>query len=119
MPSTFGEFLTFIGTATAIGAVINWVVQNWDFYQHQIRREVQVLILIVISTIMGVASMLAVRYVPAGVVAELEPYYRIVITSITIVLATQVTNGIVTIYRIQVLRLQLRAPTIEAKTSHG
>lgn len=93
LPPTLGGFLTFLGTVGAIGAVISWVSENWAFFQAQAAQG-KMLILLIISTVMGLISMFAVEYIPAGVIAEAEPYYRIFVSSISIVLSSQVYHRV-------------------------
>lgn len=85
LPATLGEFFTWFGSTLVIGSVISWVLQNWAWFKEQ-RSEVKVILLIVIAVGMGVLSQFAIKYVPAGVVEELQPYYQVVLTGVVIVL---------------------------------
>jgi hypothetical protein len=81
MPGDFGSFLTFIGSSAAIGAVISFIADNWAWFKARESGQ-KVVILLAVSILMGIASHLLVKYVPVGVIAEVEPYYQIIIASI-------------------------------------
>lgn len=93
-PTSLAQFFTFVGTAGAIGAVLSWIAGNWKFFQSR-SAQGKMLILFVISLVMGFASHFAVKYIPAGIVTDAEPYYQIVINSIVILMASQVYHNIV------------------------
>lgn len=83
-PQQLGEFLTWIGSNAAIGAVISWIMANWGWFQERTSGQ-KTLILYAVAVVMGVASKLAVTYVPAGIVDQLQPYYAVLLTSAIIV----------------------------------
>lgn len=88
IPGTFAEFLTFLGTAGAIGAVLSWIASNWKFFQDR-SSQGKMLILFAIALVMGFASQFAVQYIPAGIVADAEPFYKTIINMAAIVLSSQ------------------------------
>jgi hypothetical protein len=88
VPVTLAQFLTFLGTAGCIGAMLSWVASNWKFFQAR-SGQGKMAILFLISLIMGFASHFAVQYLPAGIVADAEPYYKIVLNTAAILLANQ------------------------------
>jgi len=88
LPATFGEFLTWFGSSAVIGALISWVAAHWPWFKGQ-SGAVKVAVLLLISTIMGLVSFLAIKYVPAGVIEDVQPYYQIALNSVVIVLAAQ------------------------------
>lgn len=89
IPSTLGEFFTFIGSAGAIGFVLSFVVENWAFFQTR-NRQGKITILVFIALLMGLGSYSLVRYVPAGVVQEAQPIYQVIVATLSILLASQV-----------------------------
>jgi hypothetical protein len=60
-------------------------VPGWE----TLSREVKSFISLVVAALLGVVSYALVRWVPAGVVAELEPYYQVILTAVTIWLGSQ------------------------------
>lgn len=88
-PQELGQFLTWIGSNAAIGMVISWIMANWAWFQGRTAGE-KTAILYGVAVVMGVVSRLAVTYVPAGVVEQLQPYYTILLTSAVIVGGQQI-----------------------------
>jgi hypothetical protein len=89
VPSTLGEFFTFIGSAGAIGFVLSFVAENWGFFQSR-NKQGKVAILMFIALLMGLGSYSLVRFVPAGVVEQAQPIYQVIIATLSILLASQV-----------------------------
>ena len=83
-PQDLGQFLTWIGSNAAIGMVTSWIMANWCWFQNRPAGQ-KTLILYGVAVGMGVISRLAVTYVPAGIVTDLQPYYLILLTSAVIV----------------------------------
>jgi hypothetical protein len=84
LPQDFGQFLTWIGSNAAIGMVISWLMANWAWFQLRPSGQ-KAVILYALAVGMGLVSHLAVTYIPAGIVTELQPYYSILLTSAVIV----------------------------------
>lgn len=89
LPSSLGEFFTFIGSAAAIGFVLSFLAENWGFFQTR-NKQGKIAILVIVAVLMGLISYSLVRYVPAGVVDQAQPIYQVIISSLAILLATQV-----------------------------
>ncbi len=89
VPSTLGEFFTFIGSAGAIGFVLSIVVENWGFFQTR-NKQGKITILILIALLMGLSSYSLVRYVPAGVIEQAQPLYQVIVATLSILIASQV-----------------------------
>jgi hypothetical protein len=83
-PSDLGQFLAWIGSNAAIGMVISWIMANWAWFQGRASGE-KTIILYVVAVVMGVVSRLALTYIPAGIIGDLQPYYTILLTSAIIV----------------------------------
>jgi len=94
VPTTFGEFLTFIGSATAIGFVLSWIVGNWAFF-NRATPQGKTAILLLVSILMSLGSLGLVRFVPAGIIEQAQPYYQTILGAITIVLASQAYHKVV------------------------
>lgn len=94
LPATLAEFLTFLGTAGCIGAVLSFVAGNVKAFQG-LSSQGKVFVLFLISLALGFLSHFAVSYIPAGVVADAEPYYKIVIQSFAILLAAKAYHSVV------------------------
>lgn len=88
VPTTLGEFFTFVGSSAAIGFVLSWIAGNWGFFQRATSQG-KAAILVFISLLMGLGSFALVRFVPAGVIEQAQPYYQVIISSITILIASQ------------------------------
>ena len=93
MPDSFGAFLTFLGSSVAIGAVLSIIAENWPWFQKQ-GSGTKTAVLIAVSTLMGLVSRLAVTYIPTGIITAAEPYYQIVISSLTIVLSSKIYHDL-------------------------
>lgn len=93
MPASLGEFFTFIGSAAAIGFVLSFVAENWPFFQTR-SSQGKMIILVVIALAMGLGSYGLVRYVPAGVIEAAQPIYQVIVSTITILLASQIWHKV-------------------------
>ncbi len=94
LPPSLGEFLTFVGTAAFIGFVLTWVAGNSTWFEKQ-STNIKMLVLLIVAIGMGLGSQALVTYVPAGVVTGLEPWYKVVVASIAILLSSQTWHEIV------------------------
>jgi hypothetical protein len=89
IPGDLGAFLSWFGGSAAIGAVISWLMANWAWFQTRSSGQ-KTAILYGLAVGMGIVSRLAVTYIPAGVVTDLQPYYSILLTSAVIVGGQQI-----------------------------
>ncbi len=93
-PESFSEFLTWIGTAGVISAILSWVMAHWQWFKEQ-TGGVKVLVLIAFSVVLSAIPYFTTTYLPAGVIEGAEPFYKIIISAIQIVLGAQVYNYLV------------------------
>lgn len=89
MPTSLGEFFTWLGTAGAFATIMALVLERIPGWNDKLSSEVKSLLSLVVAALLGMASYALVRWVPAGVVAELEPYYQVILTAVTIWLGSQ------------------------------
>ncbi len=94
VPSNLGEFFTFIGSATAIGFVLSLAAENWLFFQSR-NTQGKMAILLFIAIVMSLVSYSLMRFVPAGIVEQAQPYYQTIYSAVVIVLASQVWHRLV------------------------
>ncbi len=73
---------------------MSFVVGNVKAFQ-DFSSQGKVLVLFAISLILGFLSQFAVQYVPAGVIASAEPYYRWIIQALAILLAAKAYHSVV------------------------
>lgn len=94
LPESFAEFLTWIGTSGVISAILSWVMEHWPWFKAQ-SGGVKVVVLIVFATLLSAIPYLTTTYLPAGVVAGAEPFYKIIVSAIQIVLGAQIYHYLV------------------------
>lgn len=82
IPGDFGAFLTWVGSDAVIGAVLVWL-WNWPVLAN-LKTWVRVIILAVVGVGLAVGSYLGITYIPAGVVDQIQPYWRAVVTVVII-----------------------------------
>lgn len=93
-PASFGEFLSWLGTSAVIGSIVSWVAAHWVWFKNQ-GGGTKVAVLLVIATVLGLVSHLAITYVPAGVVEEAQPYYTAFLNAAMIVFGAMGFNYLV------------------------
>lgn len=88
MPENLGEFFTWLGTAGAFATIMALVLErvpNWD----NLSSEAKSIVSLVVAALLGMASYALVRWVPAGVVEGLEPYYQVILSAVAVWLGSQ------------------------------
>ena len=94
VPSNLGEFFTFIGSASAIGFVLSLIAEQSRWFQSR-NKQGKMATLLFIAMVMSLLSYSLVRFVPAGVVEQAQPYYQTIYSAVVIVLASQVWHRLV------------------------
>ncbi len=85
IPSDFGTFLTWIGSDAVIGAVLVFL-WNWQLLA-TLKTWIRIVLLAVVGIVLAAGSYVGITYIPAGVVEQIQPYWRLVVTVVTIVLS--------------------------------
>ena len=94
MPDNLGAFLTFIGTAGFFGWFVTWTFGNWTWFEKaSVNRKMLILIIAALS--LGFLSRALITYVPAGVIAGLEPWYQTGVASIGVLLSSQIWHEVI------------------------
>lgn len=93
MPDNFGSFLTFIGSAGFIGFILSVLAENASWFG-KLSSGQKIALLLVVSLICGFVSHFAVKYIPAGVVQELDEYYQVALNTVVIFLASKAYHAI-------------------------
>ena len=93
LPTSFGAFLTWLATAGAFSLFMSLILErvpNWAEWNSDLKSFISVAVAIGLALI----SHALVRWLPAGVVAELEPWYAVVFNAVTIWLGSQWAHNI-------------------------
>lgn len=88
IPQTLGEFFTWLGTATAFGVVMSLVLEKLPFWAG-LNSGLKAVSTMLLAVGLGLLSHALVTYVPAGVVADAQPWYQAIVSGISIWLASQ------------------------------
>lgn len=93
-PGSFAEFLTWLGTAGAFSlfmALILERVPNWAEWDSDLKSFISVAVAVGLALV----SYMLVRWLPAGVVADLEPWYRVIFNAVVIWLGSQWAHNVI------------------------
>lgn len=94
MPQDLGSFFTWLGSDVAIGAVISLIFVNWSWFNARSSGQ-KIALLTFVALFMGLASQALITYVPAGVVADLQPYYKAIVSAMVVLFGSQAWHQIV------------------------
>lgn len=92
IPQSFAQFLTWLGTNGAFSTVIAIVLERWPGWA-TMKSDTKSFITLAVAILLGLASYALVRWVPAGVVNELEPWYQVIVGAVTIYLGSQYAHS--------------------------
>lgn len=114
VPSTLGGLLSWLASGAGIGLVLLWIssVTAWNITATDSPlvvwlKKLKPFILVVIGSALGIGASLGTTYIPAGVIENLEPAYKIVWTVVMIVVS--MGAGQVVVFRARVWRTRHEA----------
>lgn len=71
---TFKSFIIFLGTPVAWAFIVSYLLEPWDVFQALTAGKKRLTVLILAGSL-PVGSYLLITFVPASVIASLEPLY--------------------------------------------
>lgn len=83
MPENLGEFFTWIGSAGCFALVMSLVLErlpNWE----NLNSDLKTLLSAIVAILLGLLSAALVKWVPAGVQADLEPWFERIMAALII-----------------------------------
>lgn len=100
LPASYGEAVTFIGSAAGIGSVLSFVAQNWQFFQKlkdgtDRPSGQKVAILFVITALISLGHRALITYMPAGVNVQSAEVWKWLQSILAILLGSQAYHYIV------------------------
>jgi len=82
-----GGFLIWL-TGGGGAILVSFLFERWDWFQAQTAKVKQFL-MIVIPSLLGVGALAITTFVPPEIIAQISPYFMVLVTVITYVLGTK------------------------------
>jgi len=97
VPQTIGGLLTWLASGAGVGLLLTWLsglsfwsAETTDSPIVKFIKSLKTVLLIVIGSALGIGAALGTQYIPAGLLENIDPYYKIVWT---VVIAVAAMNG--------------------------
>jgi hypothetical protein len=92
LPSTFTQFLAFLGTPIFASFVVSEVLEHIKAFQNADSQR-KALIVLALSLALGLLSYALVRWIPPTVVEQWQPIYNVIVGTIAAFIGGQIYHN--------------------------
>lgn len=93
MPGDLGSLLTFLGSAGGIGIVLSIIAESGTWFQNLSSGQ-KIGVLLGAALVCGFGSHYAIKYIPAGIIDQLNEPYQVLQMTVGIFLASKIYHAI-------------------------